>query len=222
MKKVQSYSCTIKCNPIVTLLIISGYSLILLTGRIIYTQSIQHIHLAWNLFLAWIPLLIALVIPYKNYMRYSDPIALILIFGWLLFFPNAPYIITDLIHLKKESDYLFLFDSLMIFSFAFSGLGLALYSLMIIRKIMYAMTSLWFTEVSILIFVVAGAYGIYLGRFLRWNSWDLFLNPKELLFDSISHLNNTIAIIITLLFSFLIYSAYLIFYNLNNWHYEKN
>ena len=215
MNKSERIFSSFKLNPMIALMIISGYSLFLLTGRIIYTQSLQHSYLAWNIFLAWIPLMITVIIPHENNKGYHKPVPYFLIFLWLLFFPNAPYIITDLIHLKKESDTMFIFDALMIFSFAFTGLGIALYSLLKIREIIFKMTNLLITELLIPIFVIAGAYGIYMGRFLRWNSWDLFVAPKALLQDSICHLNNSIAIILTLLFSFLIYSSYLIFYHLN-------
>lgn len=93
---------------------------------------------------------------------------------WLLFFPNAPYILTDLLHLRHpRADIPIWFDVLLINWFAWTGVLLGVFSLFIMHGIVmktFGRIIGWF-----FVFCV----GIYIGRFLRWNSWDMLLNPID-------------------------------------------
>ena len=82
--------------------LLTAFDLGLLGFRSEHTGRPDHIFLAWNLFLAWIPFVLALAL-YDRARRRSSPAILgALACGWLLFFPNAPYILTDMIHSRSE------------------------------------------------------------------------------------------------------------------------
>lgn len=131
---------------------------------------------------------------------------------WLLFFPNSPYIITDLLHLTGHFNAPILwYDSVLFFLFALTGLLVGLYSLRIahltIKKI-FGNTIGW---LSVCISVSLSGFGIYLGRYSRWNSWHLFSKPNQLAFDIIQQLQNPFAIQLTLLFTTTLFMLYLVF-----------
>ena len=109
-------------------------------------------------------------------------IAVLLLF-WLLFFPNAPYIITDLFHLRVLRAMPVWYDTLMILSYTWTGMLFGFLSLWDIERILgRKMPRPAVTVLSgFLLFV--GSFGIYLGRYLRWNTWDFFTRTTEVLTD---------------------------------------
>lgn len=162
---------------IFALIFASTVSMMLLIIRYFYTDQFLFRFLAWNLFLAWLPFLFVMVVimfPGKHYVT--------LLFGalWLLFFPNAPYMTTDLLHLWPREDVPVWYDMILLLSFALTGLSLGLGSL----SLMQAEVSARFGRYSSWLFVggalLLSGFGIYIGRFLRWNSWDVLTNPFSL------------------------------------------
>ncbi|MCP4362870.1 MAG: DUF1361 domain-containing protein [Chloroflexi bacterium] len=156
------------------LIFASTISVFMLVIRYFYSDHVQFTFLLWNLFLAWLPFLLAVIVimfPVKHYVTYF--------FGglWLLFFPNAPYIVTDLLHLRPYHSVPFWYDMILLLSFALTGLGLGLASLGLMQS--------WATRrfgrmggwLFVLVALLCAGFGVYIGRFLRWNSWDLFSNP---------------------------------------------
>src|SRR5262245_49330326 len=87
--------------PVMALVFSSAASVALVGARIIWTGNPRYALLVWNLFLAWLPLVFAMLAcdRYQDESRRSWGF-LGLATSWLLFFPNAPYIFTDLIHLN--------------------------------------------------------------------------------------------------------------------------
>ena len=134
--------------------------------------------LAWNLVLAWIPFLISNQLPrFERSKRWRIGAVLVV---WLLFWPNAPYILTDLYHLYPRPGVPFWFDMMLILSFAWTGLLLGLFSL---RHVHVFAAERWGRKRAraLVVAVIAlGSYGIFLGRFQRWNSWDAFTHPLAL------------------------------------------
>lgn len=199
-------------NKLLQLALISGVGIAMLTGRILITDSLGHFGLFWNLFLAWIPLLVAYLTrvlwQQKIISRVGIGIGVML---WLLFFPNAPYLITDLIHLKEVPDYLLWYDSLLSFSFALAGLLAGLYSALLIHRLIEKVgNQIWAWTIMVGSLIVS-SYGVYLGRFGRWNSWDIITNPFSLVRYTANSLQNPVAIKLTVAFSFamlIIYSAF--------------
>jgi len=179
--------------------------------RIVYTKDIKGVFLVWNLFLAWIPLLIG----YSIKQNKIHPIKFGLVFlTWLLFLPNAPYIITDLIHLSPRGSVPIWFDAIVIFLFAFHGLILGIISTFFIHELLEK----YFTKKIVWCFLISSfilcGFGVYLGRFLRWNSWDIITQPISLFQESLLMLSNPIAIVVTGIFSLIMFTSYLLFHQL--------
>ena len=169
----------IKLNPIV---LSSIFCVLLLSLRVYFSHNITFIFLVWNLFLAWIPYWISEYLMKRK--NDSKKLHLLFLGGiWLLFFPNAPYMLTDLIHLKPRHDVPAWFDLILLISFAWSGVLLAYKSLNNIQRIIEH----YFGKIKGLFFVIfcmfISGYGIYLGRFERFNSWDIITQPIGLLYE---------------------------------------
>ncbi|WP_207534097.1 DUF1361 domain-containing protein [Desertivirga arenae] len=180
-----------RANTSYLLVIMSVFSLILSVLRFLTTGTGAYLFLNWNLFLAFIPWFISTyVIAYRINRRW---VTSVLIFIWLLFFPNSPYILTDLFHLRSETSAPIWFDLILILSFAWTGLLYGFQSLMDIE----ALLEQYMSRLKLLIltscFLFLSAFGIYLGRFLRWNSWDILSSPWSLLYDIIERLIHPIA-----------------------------
>ncbi|WP_241780937.1 DUF1361 domain-containing protein [Cochleicola gelatinilyticus] len=151
------------------------FSLVLLFARVIITQSGFYLFLIWNLFLAIIPFLLS------RWLKLNPTIHLYktIIIGsiWLLFLPNAPYIMTDFIHLQTGTKIPFWYDLLLVSSFAVNGMLLFYLSLKDISLVINPFLGKKFTTFVIILIGFLSGFGIYLGRFQRFNSWDLFLEP---------------------------------------------
>lgn len=147
-------------------------------------ESLEFGYLLWNLVLAWLPLLLAarLVLILRR-KRWSSWEGLTLSLLWLVFLPNSFYIISDLIHLQGAERVDLLADVVMFMSFIFTGLVLGFSSLYLVhlqlkRHLARRTAAGWIMAVLWLCSV-----GIYIGRDLRWNTWDILVNPGGLLFD---------------------------------------
>jgi len=104
-------------------------------------------------------------------------------FTWLIFFPNALYIVTDLIHLEQETSVPKWYDAVLLFSSSVTGLMMAFVSLLRVEKFFIYKFNHRLADAGILSVLFLGSFGVYLGRFLRWNSWDIISNPSSLLFS---------------------------------------
>ncbi|MFT5885618.1 MAG: putative membrane protein [Arcticibacterium sp.] len=205
----------------VSLLLLSGLCLILLSVRYFFTLELLGVALLWNLFLAWVPLLFALIA--RRHAGGERALYSHLFIGaWLLFFPNAPYIITDLIHLDHLPAHLWWYDTLGIFMVAFTGLLLGIYSLSIIHNLLESYWGRVRAWAMVLMSITLSGFGIYLGRFSRFNSWDLFTDPVFLLRSSVHEALNPLAIKLTLVFTLVLSVLYISFRNLNIKTDERN
>jgi uncharacterized membrane protein len=189
----------------------SAVALAVLAFRICYSGRRGYAFQSWNLFLAWIPLWLALAIarvqarqPAGSALRLK-PAALALGVLWLLFLPNAPYLITEFVHLhpshatsQRPFEQLqglspgravpLWYDVMLILVFAWNGLLLGLVSLDVVRRVVrqrFGNLCGWSMAVVV---IGLSAFGISLGRFQRWNSWDVFFRPGHLLSDVASRL----------------------------------
>ena len=177
LKKEEGYSVT-KMLGFTSLLCI-----LLLAGRIYFTTRFAFAFLVWNLFLAWIPLYISKQIITLDNQSKSGVITGSLFFVWLLFFPNAPYVITDLFHLKPVVDVPLWFDLILIISFAWNALMIGFVSLLEIQRFLnrkFSQQLSWSVIISVLIL---SGFGVFLGRYERWNTWDIIFNPLALFID---------------------------------------
>jgi uncharacterized membrane protein len=170
--------------PMAALTFASTVSAALIFSRVIVTRDFRYGFLVWNLILAWMPLIFALLARDDYHTRHDGKRAGLKFFGlcgaWLLFFPNAPYIFTDLIHLTHRSMNHFWVDLAVILSCAFTGLVLGFVSLYLMQSLVtqrYGKIAGWGFVVGV---AALSSFGVYLGRFLRFNSWDVISKPAEL------------------------------------------
>lgn len=200
-------------HQIASLLTISLMAVILLTFRVFLTRDLSFSFLIWNLFLAWVPLFfIKCVWNIDKKSSLSNWLIAVCLIIWLLFFPNAPYIITDLKHLRRLPESMIWYDAILFFSFAFSGLLTGLYSLRIVLRILKRRVSEITSWLFVTVFVILSSFGIYLGRFGRWNSWDIITQPDALAKGIINSVTNPLAIKHTATFSFVLMLLYLTFH----------
>ena len=135
--------------------------------------------LAWNLFLAWVPLAFATA-AYLRARGAHTVSTVVLLISWLLFFPNAPYMLTDFIHLGSDGSRAPLwYDALMLSSFAWTALILGFVSVYIVQTVVERLAgAAWSWALVVAAFLLA-SFGVYLGRFVRFNSWDALLRPNR-------------------------------------------
>ncbi len=181
MKKLYDHVQPFKFRLTVFALLCGATLLSLLLFRLRFELSgtLDYVFLVGNIFLAWIPLGFAhLATTFawrRRYVLLSLPIAATL---WLLFFPNAPYILTDLQHLGYPRPGIPVwFDVLLIIWFAWTGLLLGMVSLFLMQDIVRREFGGIVGWLFVFAVGVLGSLGIYIGRFLRWNSWDLLFHP---------------------------------------------
>jgi uncharacterized membrane protein len=166
--------------PVLALMFASIASIVLVGARVMWTRNLQYAFLAWNLFLAWMPLLFALLAR-DAYRAERKPTWRFwaLTGAWLLFFPNAHYIWTDIIHLWTRWFGHFWVDLTLILLCAFTGLVLGFVSLYLMQSVVARL----FGRAVGWLFVVAAvglsSFGVFLGRFMRFNSWDVFVRPGK-------------------------------------------
>ena len=163
-----------------SLLWIFFFFICLLIGiRVIYSESFGYLFLVWNLFLALIPLLISEA--FRSLPKRSKWVQFLILGCWFVFFPNSLYIVTDLLHLNQESIIPRWFDVLLLFSSSVLGLIMAYLSLFRLGNYLHHRFRSKQVNGIIAVVLFFGSFGVYLGRFLRWNSWDLIRNPQGLL-----------------------------------------
>jgi uncharacterized membrane protein len=170
------------------LLVASAFAVMLLIARITITGKTVFKFLPWNLFLAYVPYAISTWIE-KKPGRIINKWKFALVFAtWILFLPNSFYILTDLFHLQVREESSRWFDLTLILSFAWCGLLMGILS---VRQMEKAVASFFHPRKDyIFLLPVMGmnALGIYIGRFMRFNSWDVLTNPFSLLDDTIDML----------------------------------
>lgn len=182
--------------------------------RAYLSRSWTYYFLLWNLFLAGVPYLASLWVV-ALYHRHPGRWWLLIPPGVLsiAFFPNAPYIITDFFHLVERPPVPLWYDLGLLASFAWTGVVLGVYALRLLQNVVTQLVGRvvgWLFTLGVL---GLSGVGIYLGRFLRWNSWDLLLQPRAVLYDlavRVRHpLGHPQTMGVTLLFSALVASCYL-------------
>jgi uncharacterized membrane protein len=188
----------------------------LFLGRVYLSHGATYRFLVWNLFLAWIPYVSSLLAAWLHQTRPRQWWLLVLLGGvWLLFFPNAPYIITDFLHLQMRWAVPMWYDTVLIAAFSWTGLFLGIFSLRAMQSLVRAFLGPAISWLFVLGALVASSLGIYIGRFLRWNSWDLLLHPQSIWTDVTVRLANPLVYRqtfgVTVLFAAFLLVCYLTF-----------
>jgi uncharacterized membrane protein len=140
---------------------------------------------------------------------------------WILFLPNAPYIFTDLIHLNTRIQSHYWVDLSLILMAAFTGFLLGFLSLYLMQ---FTVAHRW-GQMAGWAFTAAATglsgFGIYLGRILRWNSWDALVHPVRLT-GSVGHwaahplANPGTGLAFPLLFGIFLFLGYVMLYALTH------
>lgn len=202
----------VACLALLSMLVIA-----MIVFQIAYTGTSEHSAIAWNLLLAWIPFWLALIVYDRSRSGASTLTLGAAAVLWLLFLPNAPYIVTDLKYIDGFSGLEALYNLVLLTSAAFTGLLLGLTSLFIVhavaRRLVGALNA-WALVVAVL---TLSSFGIYLGRVQRWNSWDVFVRPGSLFGDVAAGLTDPLShqrpIAVTILFTSFLLASYLVFYS---------
>jgi uncharacterized membrane protein len=154
----------------------AAFATTVLLGRFALTGETTYAFLTWNLFLAIIPVFIGELLVSLS-RRNNVPGALAAFFTWLVFFPNAPYLVTDFVHLRLKTGAPVIYDIGLLAAFAFAGGICAFVSLARVEGVVrerYGTRLAWATVLGC---AALSGVGIYLGRFERWNTWDLVTSP---------------------------------------------
>lgn len=179
-KSIRKKDISLNLNIQQWLMISCGFSCLLLCVRIFITGDLTYLFLIWNLFLAFIPFAITeWLLTLERFAQRKRKLVIVL-FVWLLFIPNSFYILTDLFHLDKFDSAPKWFDLLLIFSFAWNGIVLGIVSIRRTEVIVESISGRRFSLFIIFIVMWLNAFGIYIGRYLRFNSWDIIAQPFSL------------------------------------------
>ena len=158
-----------------------GFSIVLVMARIAYTGKHTFIWLIWNLVLAWIPYVISSWLQQRPAVKTNKLKFAAISLIWLLFIPNSFYILTDLFHLGKFTNVPNWFDLTLIISFAWNGLLLGVLSVRQMEKIIQPHLRGRHELFFIYPIMWLSALGVFIGRYPRFNSWDILTNPFKLI-----------------------------------------
>lgn len=195
------------------LLLLSAVGCALLITRFFVSGNTRYWFLPWNLILAWVPFLLGFVVVQAGKrFRWTSWQFILSAAAWLFFLPNAFYIVTDLIHIHNTGEVSIVYDVVMMMVFIIAGNLLGFVSLLMIEQELRRGLSKRVTVGVIGVIILLSSFAIYLGRYLRWNSWDVLVNPGGLLLDTADRLihpfEHPLVITTTLLFFIVISTLY--------------
>lgn len=170
---------------LLVLCISSAVSAVLFMVRVLISDNLRYWFMFWNLFLAWMPILFAFWLRLRlTKTRWLSWQNLLITFLWLSFLPNSFYMVSDLIHLESSvGEVMRLFDAAMMTSLIANGLILGYMSVFVVhQELLKRLKYVWAHTIIGFVMLSCG-FAIYLGRYLRWNTWDVLINPVALLFD---------------------------------------
>lgn len=186
---------------------------LLVALRVAHSNTVSFFFLLWNLFLAAIPYAAAMLLESLDRAQKLRAMQWVAFVIWLLFLPNAPYIITDFIHLAPRPPVPLWFDVLLLLSSAGTGLLLGYGSMLIVQRVIARRFGVTYGWIVAVVTMMLSAFGIYLGRFLRFNSWEAFTDPLPLFADIAERLMNPMAhpktFAVTLLFGIALTLGYI-------------
>lgn len=169
---------------IASLVLLGFFAVFLMLFRVASSDSTRYIFLIWNLFLAAIPAFFAYWLAERLKTKpWKSPKQIGLTVAWLLFLPNSFYIITDFIHLRENFEADYMYDIVMFTVFVISGLVFGFMSLFMVHTQLVKRLKTNTSHKIIAVILLACSFAIYLGRYSRWNTWDVIFKPAGLLFD---------------------------------------
>lgn len=195
------------------LIISSLVAIILLLIRVKVTYSMYLLFLIWNLFLAVIPYSISHLIKIDFSLRFYNFKNILLVITWFLFIPNTFYLLTDFVHLHHDSTPQLVFDFILFTSFTIAGFYCGILSIFNIYNQIIFFHSKKIATIFTIIISYLCAFGIYLGRILRFNSWDVISNPFSLINSIYKSAFQLETIAFTLILGSIILATNLIYFN---------
>jgi uncharacterized membrane protein len=155
--------------------------IMLVVARVAYTDTGNRTGLIWNLFLAWIPFMLSYFAHAVSWRRATLYLIIpVIAFLWLIFFPNAPYMLTDLQDLsRRTSEAPLWYDVIIVVWCSWTGMLLGVISLYLMQDIIVRTFGRLAGWIFVFVISALSSFGIYIGRFVRLNSWDILQNPAE-------------------------------------------
>ena len=173
-------------HGVIACVLTSALAAALLIGRVALSGGPLFLFLGWNLILAWVPLLAVLPLAALRGPSLRDRLLALPFLGvWLAFLPNAPYLLTDVQHLAERAPVPLWCDAVLLGAFAVAGLTLTAASVYASWRAIAQVYTPFLAHASLVAVGPLVGLGMYLGRFLRWNSWDLVTRPGLVLADNI-------------------------------------
>ncbi len=148
--------------------------------RIWYTTSNAYSMLLWNLFLALIPYGVSQWLQLRPALASNKTLFVFFFAVWLAFVPNTFYLATDMYHLGEVSGISLWYDLIMLILFAWIGIYVGFVSMLQMESLTICYWGQFWKRAFMPIMIVLNAIGIYLGRVLRFNSWDVIHEPMQL------------------------------------------
>ena len=174
-----------------TLGIFSALCLGLFVFRLLVTGVSRYWFVPENLLLAWLALFFGWVLVRQlQSSGWRNWRSLILTVLWLLFLPNAWYVMTDFIHVFDSGEISYLYDIAMITALTLTGFLLGFTSLFMVHRQLLKRLDIFSSALLIGAVILLTSFAIYLGRDLRWNTWDIFTNPSGLMLNITDRLIN--------------------------------
>ncbi|MEW6402438.1 MAG: DUF1361 domain-containing protein [Chloroflexota bacterium] len=200
--------------------------ILLVAARVAYSDSSRHVGLIWNLFLAWIPFILAYLAHAVSWRRITLYLIIpVIAFLWLIFFPNAPYMLTDLQDLTRVTAGAPLwYDVLIVVWCSWTGMLLGVISLYLMQDIVQRTFNRIAGWVFVFVISALSSFGIYIGRFVRLNSWDILQNPTETAMEMLGLVidpSRRLAAF-TLLYTFFFLFVFLLLYSFSHMLSEQN
>ena len=222
MKTIKAWS---RYSAVINAVQFSSMSAILLfLARSIVTGTTRFSFMAWNLVLSLLALAASVAFVYF-WQLHKKWLSVITFVVWLFLLPNTFYMLTDFIHVQDSGDINMLFDVVLIGLFAMNGFLHGILSLLLVHKSLLKRYPPRQTACAIAGILLASSFAVDMGRYLRWNSWDILINPNALLFDLTNTLFNPDnyhrSFLITAVFFVTSGSLYLVFWELSKLQWSK-
>ncbi len=173
--------------------------------RIFLVGQYSYVYMNWNLFLALFPLLFLFLFEREKNIFFRILTFLL----WILFLPNSVYLVSDFIHIRNTGpEWILWYDGIMLFLYASIGIFVNAFMLLKMKKILFPKKNIY-QRVFVILIAILTSFGIYLGRYLRFNSWDIFYIPSKILSHSINlvgeKINHPVFLTTIFFYSLLIY-----------------
>lgn len=208
-----------------SILIASSAALLLYLARSLATGTAQFSFMAWNIVLSLLALAMAgaFVLYRQKNSKYLSWLFFVL---WVFLLPNTFFMLTDFVHVRESGDINMLFDIVLVGLFAMNGFVHGILSLFIVHKTLIKRFRKMYVHASIVIIMLSSSFAVDMGRYLRWNSWDVLINPRALLFDVsdtfLNPANYDRSFLITGVFFVAISSLYAVIWQFSKLQWGKN